>query len=173
MMLLCRQPASDRLTQHVQSGVGTLHGAMRLCQPRAQRACTTDRQARPARGQKTMDGRREPFFTCGAPTSTVRQPSPEARIGPMVDPHAMSLRTQNSCVGMPRRRATSLRQNRHQTLPCCKPAEPCLAREHARPAGSKAAFLALPGMDRHTGIQAYSIFMPASHQEERGIASRL
>ncbi len=26
----------------------------------------------------------------------------------MVDPHAMSERTQNSCVGMPRRRATSL-----------------------------------------------------------------
>ena len=46
--------------------------------------------------------------TCGAPTSTVRQPSPDARMGPIVDPHAMSERTQNSCVGMPRRRATSL-----------------------------------------------------------------
>ena len=46
--------------------------------------------------------------TCGAPTSTVRQPRPDARIGPIVEPHAMSERTQNSWVGMPRRRATSL-----------------------------------------------------------------
>ena len=52
--------------------------------------------------------RMECIASCGAPTSTVRQPSPEAKIGPMVDPHAISERTQNSCVGMFRLRATSL-----------------------------------------------------------------
>ena len=46
--------------------------------------------------------------SCGAPTSTVRQPRLEARIGPMVEPHAMSLRTLNSWAGMPRRLPTSL-----------------------------------------------------------------
>ena len=46
----------------------------------------------------------------GAPTSTVRQPKFAARMGPMVLPQAMSLRTQNSWVGMPWRRATSLQR---------------------------------------------------------------
>lgn len=44
----------------------------------------------------------------GAPTSRVRQPMPLAKIGPIVEPHSMSLRMQNSCVGIPRLWASSL-----------------------------------------------------------------
>lgn len=36
-----------------------------------------------------------------APTSSVLQPSEDARMGPMVEPHPMSDRVQKSCVGMP------------------------------------------------------------------------
>jgi hypothetical protein len=35
--------------------------------------------------------------SCATPTSTVRQPSADARMGPMVLPQGMSFRTQNSC----------------------------------------------------------------------------
>ncbi len=36
--------------------------------------------------------------SCAMPQSTVRQPSADARMGPMVEPHGMSLRTENSCT---------------------------------------------------------------------------
>lgn len=35
---------------------------------------------------------------CGAPTSTVLIPTPLAKMGPMVEPQAMSLRTTKSCI---------------------------------------------------------------------------
>ncbi|GAY51038.1 hypothetical protein CUMW_131210 [Citrus unshiu] len=35
---------------------------------------------------------------CGAPTSTVRMPTPLAKMGPIVEPQAMSLRTTKSCI---------------------------------------------------------------------------
>ena len=47
----------------------------------------------------------------GAPTSKVRHPMPLAKIGPIVEPHSMSLRILNSCVGMPRLWASSLQVN--------------------------------------------------------------
>ena len=50
------------------------------------------------------------MLSWGPPTSTVRQPSPEDRMGPIVDPQAMSDFTQNSCVGMPRLLASSLQR---------------------------------------------------------------
>ena len=37
--------------------------------------------------------------SCGTPTSTVRMPRLVARIGPIVLPQPMSLRTTKSCVG--------------------------------------------------------------------------
>jgi len=43
----------------------------------------------------------------GTPTSTVRMPHEVARMGPMVEPQATSLRTTNFCVGTLLRRAIS------------------------------------------------------------------
>lgn len=56
--------------------------------------------------------RMECIASVGAPTSTVLQPNPDERMGPIVLPHAMSLFTQNSWLGMPRRRPTSLKHSR-------------------------------------------------------------
>lgn len=40
-----------------------------------------------------LTSRMECMASCGTPMSTVRTPRPDARIGPIVDPHAMSDRT--------------------------------------------------------------------------------
>ena len=52
--------------------------------------------------------RMECMESCAAPTSTVLHPRFAARMGPIVLPQAMSLRTLKSCVGIPCRLATSL-----------------------------------------------------------------
>ena len=49
------------------------------------------------------------MLSCGAPTSTVLTPSPLARMGPMVEPHAMSDLTQNSWLGTGPPRSLGLR----------------------------------------------------------------
>ena len=49
----------------------------------------------------------------------MRHPRPEAKMGPIVDPQAMSDLTQNSCVGMPRLYASSLRTHPYPQLTCC------------------------------------------------------
>lgn len=54
--------------------------------------------------------RMECIESCGAPMSTVRTPRLADRMGPMVLPQGMSLRTANSAVGTPARRHTSLRE---------------------------------------------------------------
>jgi hypothetical protein len=43
------------------------------------------------------------MLSIGPPTSTVRSPKPAAAIGPMVLPHAMSLRDTKCCGSMPAR----------------------------------------------------------------------
>ena len=47
----------------------------------------------------------------------MRQPRPDAKIGPIVEPQAMSDLTQNSWVGMPRLVANSL--HKHSSARCC------------------------------------------------------
>ena len=62
----------------------------------------------------------------------------------MVEPQAMSLRTQNSCVGMPRRRATSLRQIKLFPCDVCPPKQHSPLPGRAGQAGNRAALLTLP-----------------------------
>ena len=54
----------------------------------------------------------------GAPTSTVLHPSPDAKIGPIVLPHPISLLTQNSWHGMPLLFPTSLQSPKQLILAC-------------------------------------------------------
>ena len=49
----------------------------------------------------------------------MRQPRPDAKIGPIVEPQAMSDLTQNSWVGMPRLVANSL--HKHNSARCSGP----------------------------------------------------
>jgi len=101
--------------------------------------------------------RMECMASCGTPMSTVLTPRPEARMGPMVDPQAMSERTcKQQAVGSREEEGSGWSGMEEVQSDRCSPAGEKARGKHVR--------------DRHAAVQSPNLSMPHYISQQQPVA---